>query len=68
VGFDESVGNRWLYESAYITQQGPICFKLDRHVTLRTFSLEELSAGNSKPAKIPIIATTTKNSIKVKPQ
>ncbi|EDM26974.1 hypothetical protein LNTAR_07014 [Lentisphaera araneosa HTCC2155] len=43
----------------------PSCFKLDLQTAARLLPRAVLSDGASKEAKIPIMATTTKSSIKV---
>src|SRR5688572_11171556 len=43
------------------------CFKLLRQAMRRPLSLAVLRAGNSIAARMPIMAITTSNSIKVKP-
>src|SRR5689334_4690154 len=44
----------------------PICLKLFRHVALCALDLARLKTGSSNAARIPMMAMTTSNSIRVK--
>ena len=48
-------------------REGQSCLRLLAHCNRRPDSRAELTAGNSKAMSVPMIATTTSNSIKEKP-
>src|SRR5687767_956499 len=49
---------------AYMTQQSCNCFRLLRHFVAPAFDFALLSAGNNMPAKIAMIAITTRSSMR----
>jgi len=57
-----------LFSSAYMYQVVPNCFSLPRQAAVVALTFALPRAGNSIAAKIAIIAITTSNSIRVKPQ
>src|SRR5687768_18140506 len=59
-------GKRSLLSCAYISEARANCRRLLLHFTTRAFSLAFASAGRSMPARIAMIAITTRSSIKVK--
>ena len=59
--------NALLWSSAYMVAARPICFKLAMHRVRFPCSLALAKAGNSRPAKIAMMAMTTSSSIRVKP-
>jgi hypothetical protein len=62
-----SDGNASLLSFEYITSPITTCFKLLVHSALRAASLVLCSTGSRIPIRTPIMATTTNNSIRVKP-
>ena len=56
---------RTLLSLEYNAMAEPICLKLERQLISLPFSLALFSAGSSIPARIAIIAITTRSSIKV---
>src|SRR3990167_1008259 len=52
----------------YIFMARPICLRLDAHCVLRADSLALPNTGSRIPARMPIMAITTSNSINVKPK
>ena len=44
----------------------PICFRFAAHEIVRALALARLSAGSSIPARMAMIAITTRSSISVK--
>src|ERR1035441_4285020 len=52
---------------AYMCQHNCNCLKLLKHWILLAFSLARASAGNSKAARMAIMAMTTSSSIRVNP-
>src|SRR5579863_4783354 len=59
---------RLLLSPAYICQESPNCFKLLRQVIDCALSLARANAGRRSPARMAMIAITTRSSMSVKPE
>ena len=73
MGFSEPVilylmGMHPSLSSIYICVYVPSCFWFDAQLIALAFSLATFNAGRSIPARIAIIAITTRSSIRVKLQ
>src|SRR6266567_193007 len=68
LGSSSALGRILLCSSVYNLVAIPSCRSWLMQTTLRDLVLARLSAGKSRPASTPIIAMTTSNSIRVKPE